>query len=185
MSAAMGWLAPDWQPFEQACLSGALREWLGLETSLTEQLARYCGQALHSHVLAEALSESWPEEAALLGVPLARGWLREIHLCSAVRPWVFGRTFIPLPTLEAISPRLDQLGQTPLGQVLFQIPGLQRRDLQVAPLDARHRLYQHALAGLPGTPQTLWARRSVLAVAGSSLLVTEVFLPGGPLENAA
>lgn len=172
---------PEWRSPEAADLSPRQRDWLGFAGSLTERLGHATGRPITVDVLAEVLGEPWTDEAPILELDRLRGWLREIHLNAGGEAQIFGRSFIPMQTLESLSPRLDRLGETPLGQVLFQLPGLKRRDLQVALLDARHRLYQRATRGLDAPPCRLWARRSVFEIRHLPLLVTEVFLPGSPL----
>ena len=177
---------PEWQSLDQAALPERVRDWLGFAGSLTERLGHVTGQAVTVDILTEVLGEPWIDEGPALALDRLRGWLREIYLCAGGEAKIFGRTFIPMHTLEALNPRLDQLGETPLGHVLFQLPGLKRRDLQVARLDARHRLYQRAVKGLEAMPCRLWARRSIFEIRNLPLLVTEVFLPGSPIyENEA
>lgn len=172
---------PVWKHLDQVTgLSERTRDWLGFAGSLTERLAHVTGLPVSAEVMTEVLGEPWIDEGPALHLDRLRGWLREIHLCAGGQAMVFGRSFIPMQTLESLSPRLDQLGQTPLGSVLFQLPGLKRRDLQVAHIDARHRLYQRAVRNLDVIPCRLWARRSILEIRHYPLLVTEVFLPGSP-----
>ncbi|MBI2380658.1 MAG: chorismate lyase [Gammaproteobacteria bacterium] len=172
---------PVWQSLDGAELNPRQRDWLGFAGSLTERLGHATGKPISVDVLTEVLGEPWIDEAPVLELARLRGWLREIYLNAGGEAQIFGRSFIPMRTLESLNPRLDRLGETPLGQVLFQLPGLKRRDLQVALLDARHRLYQRAIKGLDAPPCRLWARRSVFEIRHLPLLVTEVFLPGSPL----
>lgn len=173
---------PAWTSLEQAeDLSERARDWLGFAGSLTERIGHVTGLPISVDVVTEVLGEPWIDEGPALELDRLRGWLREIYLCAGGEPQIFGRSFIPMRTLETVSPRLDRLGETPLGQVLFQLPGLKRRDLEVARIDARHRLYQRAVKGLTAPQGRLWARRSVFEIRHLPLLVTEVFLPGSPL----
>lgn len=175
---------PAWTALDQAELPARVRDWLGFAGSLTERLGHSTGAAMSVDVVTEVLGEPWIDEGPALELDRLRGWLREIYLCAGGVPQVFGRSFIPMRTLESLNPRLDRLGETPLGHVLFQLPGLKRRNLEIARLDARHRLYQRAVKGLDAAPGRLWARRSVFEIRHLPLLVTEVFLPGSPIYGS-
>lgn len=49
--------------------------------------------------------------------------------------------------------------------------------LQIAQISAEHSLYSTAVEAGGDAPPALWARRSLFAARGDSLLVNEVFLP--------
>ena len=106
--------------------------------------------------------------------------LREVELLCDGRPWVFARTLIPAASLQGSARRLTQLGERPLGAVLFSDPAIRRGLTQVARLLPRHPLFQAACAHLQAPPAELWGRRTLFYVDGQPLLVNEIFLPDIP-----
>ena len=72
---------------------------------------------------------------------------------------------------------MRDLGNKPLGALLFTHPLVERQPLHYKALHAHHPLYRRATALLPDPPDRLWARRSLFYLHQAPLLVTEVFLP--------
>jgi chorismate--pyruvate lyase len=103
--------------------------------------------------------------------------VREVELLCDEMPWVFARSVIPATSLRGRARRLGNLGERPLGGVLFADPGLRRGVTQIARLLPRHPLYAAACDHLIEKPGELWGRRSVFFFAGKPLLVNEIFLP--------
>ncbi|MBT0725102.1 chorismate lyase [Rosenbergiella sp. S61] len=144
-----------------------IHSWLVDESSMTARLEAYC-QKLEVRVVKEGF---FPEHALTaeeycLVVDQAgkqRFWLREVQLIVDGKPWLAGRTVIPESTLQGPEAALMALGTRPLGHYLFQTSSLCRDFLT------------------PGMISGLWARRSLLRLAGKPLLVTEMFLPASPL----
>ncbi len=72
-------------------------------------------------------------EARVLGIPLReKVWIREVHLIGCGGPWVFARSLIPVSTLRGRQRRLRNLGNTPLGAVLFQDKSMRRGPIETA-----------------------------------------------------
>ena len=117
-------------------------------------------------------------EERLLGVRRGEAAIvREIELLIDGVPWVFARTVIPASSLRGPARRLTMLGTKPLGEVLFADPHTHRVVMEMAHFHARHNLFQQAVASLNTQPQELWGRRTLFDLAGSPLLVNELFLP--------
>ncbi|MHB1240927.1 MAG: chorismate--pyruvate lyase family protein [Gammaproteobacteria bacterium] len=163
----------------RAHLPQGLREWLLPTSSLTHRLERVCGTGFAVRVLTQGWAPVLVDEARALGLgPGRRAFVRQVQLLCNGTPWVFGRTVIPARALHGGPRRLTQLGNTPLGAVLFADPSLRRDSVELARINPPHRLFKHVLGGTaPGAP-ALWGRRSRYRIGGKALLVTEVFLHG-------
>lgn len=120
-----------------------------------------------------------PDECAFFGLRRQQwAWSREVLLeCDGV-PVIFAHTALPLQPRGRLTRWLAGLGSRSLGSLLFAYPGFERGGIEFVRLDARHPLFRRAAtaAALAGVKE-LWARRSAHALAGQTVLVTEVFLP--------
>lgn len=116
------------------------------------------------------------EQQAALDTQVASCFVREIELIGGEEPWVFAQTLVPDATLE-LHPWLAELGDSPLGETLAEVGGLERGPFEFATLPATHPLAARALEYADEEPDFLWARRSWFAIRGKRLLVQEVFLP--------
>lgn len=115
------------------------------------------------------------DESLLLGIPAnCYALVREVCLVRADEPLVYARTVIPLDSLRGARRRLSNLGTRPLGEVIFSYPGLRRELLEVAsvPADSWVRSLRETVDRDP-----VAGRRTLYSVAGSPLLVAEIFLP--------
>jgi chorismate--pyruvate lyase len=172
--AGLGW-------HEQAAgIPQPARRWLTVTHSLTAAV-----RAVSTDFAVRRRLEAWRrplrDEAEALGVlPHERVWTREVVLADGATPLVFAHTIAARRALPAW-PWLRGLGDRPLGEVLFEHPGVSRRPHQFRRLDTRHPLYHSAARTLatagPAAGAFLYARRSVFVLHGQRLLVTEVFLP--------
>ena len=156
----------------------ALRSWL-LETgSLTARCQRMA-TTFRVRLLSYRLGKPLPDEAAWLGPAHLPAHVREVLLeCDGV-PVIFAHTMLSTAGHGRLSRWLARLGNRSLGSVLFTHPGFQRGPLEFIRVDRRHPLFARAVsaAALNDPPAVLWARRSVHALDGQAVLVTEVFLP--------
>ncbi|MGA9852877.1 MAG: chorismate lyase [Gammaproteobacteria bacterium] len=152
----------------------ALWPWLIYAGSLTQKLRAAAGGFFHVKILHEGVTHLDAENAVLLhALPGTAARLREVYLCGN-EPWVYARTL----TVAEGGHWLDTLGTQPLGDRVFAEADTQRSLIEVAQLDAAHTLYRAAIKGVPHRHEFLWARRSVLTVRGSCLLIYECFLNG-------
>lgn len=150
----------------------AFSPWLGHAGSLTEKLRSVVGSSFYVHVLHEGAAPLGPEDAVLLGsLPGTAARLREVNLCGKY-PLVYARTLAPAQAADW----LQDLNAQPLGDRVFAQAGAVRGAIEVARLDAAQSLYRAAVKGIDAPPAMLWARRSVLEVRGSRLLIYECFL---------
>jgi chorismate--pyruvate lyase len=155
-----------------------LRGWLLDAGSLTDRLRATCRGCFSVRVINEGWQRPRRDEARLLAMrPATLGWVRQVQLLCDRVPWVFARTVIPVATLSGSQRQLIHLGNRPLGAFLFADPGMRRAAVELACIRPGQFMFAEATAGLAGTPEAIWGRRSVFRVGGKPLLVTEVFLP--------
>ena len=141
-----------------------LREWLTDEGLLTGRLRRQCGVDFRLEVI---------EDSSRRAAASRHDEIRRVVLWCGDQACVYAETLLP-ETTTAKLPWLRALGKEPLGETL------QRR------LDARRGEFEYALLAPTQLPVELpaqididlWARRSEFCVGDTSLLVTEIFLPG-------
>ena len=135
--------------------------------SLTFALRRMCGEReLRLRVIDERPVASH----------VAR--VREVVMSCGETPWVFAQTVIPARTLRR-NPWLEQMGERPLGDALFNRPDTERAQLRFGYLPGEDPLTVRALAqsGLQPAAGPLWARRSDIHIRSEGLTINEVFLP--------
>ncbi|KAB7624427.1 chorismate--pyruvate lyase family protein [Alkalilimnicola sp. S0819] len=170
-----------WRPrfdIVQQRIPPALKGWLDEPGSLTARLAARCGGPLDVTVLRARWGRALLDEAQQLGQPYGGlDWVREVTLGCRGVPWIYARSIIPRTSLRGRQRALLRLGARPLGSVLFGPADIRRGAVQIARLGPGDQLYEQARPHAGGAAERLWARRSVLRVAGRPLLVAEVFLP--------
>lgn len=159
-----------------------LDPWLEDRDSLTARLKRHC------RIFSVRLLREWQGVAAEAGPDWQVGdilWYREVLLCLDNVPWVFALTEVPQATLDAGAINFKQLGERPLGELLFNNRAMKKGTLEVSRHDHHSRAYQVAL--FQGqTPQgLLWGRGRHFTLAGHSLRVNEIFLPAAVAHLAA
>ena len=155
-----------------------LRGGLACKGSLTEYLSDYCSCDLEL----EIINEKWQKSVQGEMTPFEDYidnylFIREINLTCSNRPLLYGRSLFPRSTYHYCRRQLDELGDRPLGEWLFNDQRICRINTQIGRIGKHTCLYQLALAGLPDRPLQLWGRRSVYTVNEYPLLVIEIFLP--------
>jgi chorismate--pyruvate lyase len=173
--------------------SDTCREWLINIESLTDRLMQQC-QDFSVAVLAQDSNVSGvaiaADELALVdhnddnSTQLV---IREVLLQGDGQPWVFARSIFPVALTQDA---LHELGNQPLGKLLFNDPRFQRQPFMLAFMLPDDPFVQHLLAQKVISAQALelhlrkhagiWARRSVFTYLEHHILVNEVFLPGAP-----
>ena len=155
--------------------------WLVDPASLTLRLQHACSGRFSVEVLTQGWAKPLHNEARAMGLRESRrALIREVYLHCDGQPWVFARTVIPTTTLRGRERRLMNLGNRPLGAVLFADPGMQRGEVELASISSGQRLYAKATARLSTPPDNIWGRRSVFRLRNKPLLVSEIFLPDIP-----
>lgn len=159
--------------------NASLLSWLVDCGSLTARIEA-CG-CFAVHVLRQEVACPNGDEALVLGIDSrASAWVREVMLSCDGRIVVFAHTVLPCVPRGPVTVWLARLGNRSLGAMLFAHPGFARGPMHFRRLNQRHPLFSSAarvLADGDQSPRTLWARRSLFAFAGQSVLVTEVFSP--------
>ena len=141
-----------------------LLSWLTDPGLLTARLRQQCGADFRLEVI-EAISHQPPVSQ--------HEELRRIVLWCGDQPCVYAETRLPEPTTAA-HPWLKELGNEPLGETLQTRSDVSRSGFEYAFFAPAHLPF--TLSGQNDCD--LWARRSRFFVGDTSLLVTEIFLPG-------
>ena len=154
-----------------------LQPWLRDHGSLTQRIVQRCTRFSVQNVRS-GLARIALDESALLGIsPQQFAWSREVFLCADDQAVVFAHSACAATALRGAWSALRDIGNQPLGALLFSHPLVTRRPLRYKCLHARHPLYRRAAHMLTNPPARLWARRSLFYLYNTPLLVTEVFLP--------
>ncbi|QBY04036.1 chorismate lyase [Thalassotalea sp. HSM 43] len=167
----------NWVSAEHAPTTARLNDWLLDPTSLTARLKAQCVD-FKVELLGQRIEACQPHEA---NADIEQGeqvLVREVVLfCDAV-PHVFARSLLPLKSLTGDQQQLANLGEQPLGQVLFNNPKLHREVVQVAEIAPSLRVCELANMLDLRVDHNLWGRRSLFYIEQKPLMVAEVFLPG-------
>lgn len=160
-------------------VSEEMRDWLTNRHSLTSRLVARCGQ-FRVQRLQQQVAPCLQDEFRIIGLSRRTNVVeRDVLLrCDDVAV-VYAHTVLPLSANASHWPLFASLGNKSLGSTLFHDPLVTRGDLHYARLRTSHPLMRRILALQLAPAQTtrLFARRSLFTRHGSSLLVTEVFLP--------
>ncbi|SNY57294.1 chorismate lyase [Arsukibacterium tuosuense] len=162
-------LAADWQLASAVALPPLLQAWLLEPASLTARL-KHRARDFQLQVLQQQ-QQALPAFLLPLLPDSQVAQCREVLMSCNQLPCVYAQSWLPLKTLAALRP-LAELGEQPLGEVIFQQQHVRRSAVEVA----RVQLHQPLAAAVASGEY--WARRSVFTLAGHPLLVAEVFLDG-------
>lgn len=172
--------SPTWHDFNTISgdiLSAQEQEWLLDQGSLTERLVKKSQNQFYVDVLRQTWNSPDPSEAALLGQdPSHPCLIREVLLYCCQQPWVYAKTVMPESSLNNELAHLRDFDNQPLGQLLFNTPGLVRSPFEVAQYTAKH-LPKDVLNAINTDKICQWGRRSRFVVYDKPLLVNEIFLP--------
>lgn len=169
-------LTAQWQNQPSAPISAQLMDWLFDPTSLTARLNQHC-QSFHVEVLGQEVIACPADEACEIVSAGEKVLAREVLLYCDNQPHVFARSLLPLTSLTGEQELLAELGDKPLGQVIFNNPSLERKLIQIAPFNEQSSVGQLAQALALSVSETLWGRRSLFYLEAKPLIVAEVFLP--------
>lgn len=161
----------NWQKCQrlQSQLSKIETDWLFNEGSLTQRLTLLSNDHFSLEVLSEKETSLREDEYVYLNIASSqKERVREVVLKGYNEPWVYARSVI-IPN-DKTSDTLIDIGQKPLGVILFTSNHLQRSELEVTsyPIHLMPSLYRY---------DHLWARRSCFTSDQQKILVQEIFLP--------
>ena len=169
-----------WKPvklIQRITPSKNIQHWLTTKGSLTAQLRQLCPE-LEVVILSEKLERPLTNEAQSLGLQNnEQAWIRCVLLKGGKENWVYARTVIPHFSESNPWAHLQELGNKPLGEVIFQDNHIQRTPFTFSRQPLTTWPYLHQALALKSTKQTGYARRSVFTQQQAPLLLTEVFLP--------
>jgi len=154
-------------------INSSLSAWLFDVSSLTARIIELCGNNFSVRVISQKWQTIDAEEASAMSLHHVHAALvREVLLCCNDKPLVYARTVIPSTTIQGAQRLYANMGNRPLGAMLFADRTMRREAVQVGMLSA-----EHEANGYAETDEPVWGRRSVFRVAGKPLLVSEYFLP--------
>ena len=172
--------SPTWRDFNICFgekLPHARREWLLDNGSLTRRLVKKSKGEFAVSVISQRWMSAQRSEYRLLKIPpKERCLVREVLLLCHQQPWVYARSALPETSLTGELRHLRHFDNRPLGQLLFNTPGLKRSNFEIARLSRRH-LPQAAQQAVEDKEAILWGRRSRFVLYNKPLLVSEIFLP--------
>lgn len=169
-------LKTQWKHAADISVNTNLLNWLLDPNSLTARLKNHCSE-FRVEVLGQQITQCSVDEA---NEDIAIGedvLVREVLLFCDNKPHVFARSLLPLKSLTGEEKKLAELGEQPLGQVLFNDPNLVRKGMEVTcfkqPSTLSNLVNQLGLSN----STSLWGRRSVFVLRNKPIMVAEVFLP--------
>lgn len=153
-----------------------LLNWLLEPSSLTARLKGHCND-FRVEVLGQKIttcSELEANDDIIVGEDVL---VREVLLFCDNKPQVFARSLLPLKSLTGEEKKLAELGEQPLGQVIFNQPDLIRKGIELGAF-AHPSSLSNLISNLDLYEQEpLWGRRSVFVLKNKPIMVAEVFLP--------
>ena len=151
-----------------------VQSWLFDTSSLTARLVRRCPGRFRVELLSQTVRKPTLDEVDALNLAYGDSALiRQVHLCCGNSRLVYARTVIPLKTLQGAQRSYTNLGNRPLGAMLFADRTMRRDAPTVSRLEPGDELYASTGAG----GKDVWGRRSLFRVSGKPLLVSEFYLP--------
>jgi chorismate--pyruvate lyase len=153
--------------------------WLKFSGSSTKRMSSNSNIPLIIKVLNEEWSEPRSSEAKHLNIQeKARVWVREIEMYKSEIPQLYARCIFPETSLNEDTKPILNLGNNPMGALIFQDSSLKRSEFEFACLNYKHTDFQNAVKSLKEQPEELWARRSAFTWHGQPFLLNEIILPG-------
>lgn len=168
----------QWHSPQRRLMPASLASWLTDTGSLTRRLTLHSQDDFSVHLLGNHWIKPLTNECPILDISMNElAYQREVRLMDGDMANVYARTVIPRSTFMAMPYRFNNLGNKPLGELLFTSPFIERGTIEVACLKAGQWLYEMALLEEAYRPDELWGRRSIFNISGKKLLVNEIFLP--------
>lgn len=155
----------------------AAKSWIQSQSSLTVKI-KELGIAFNLQLLNQTEQALTATEQALLASTDSTALFREVLLKQGDTPLVYAQTIIPISTISGAEQNLAELGEQPLGQVLFQSSQATRGAIEYAKVTRSCPLGQFVEQQLGQTiAHNCYIRRSKFVLNHKPLLVSECFLP--------
>ncbi len=171
-------LEADWRNEPSHLIADLLSQWLFEQGSLTQKLQQQCTD-FRVKLLNKHERNLNSDELLLFGYDMQniKVQVREVLLYCDDVPWVYAQTLMPLDHIPPAIDKLLSLGEKPLGEVIFNEPGVVRSAIEVAEFAADSHVVELISEVDKVAQHSLWGRRSTFTLDGYSLLVCEVYLP--------
>ena len=167
-----------WHTIQRRLMPRSLMPWLSDKGSLTRRLKQHNQTDFSVQLLGNSWIKPLTDESLPLNLSLSElSYQREVLLMDGDNANVYARTVVPRATYMTMQHRFNQLGNKPLGELLFTDPTVKRGPIEIACLKSGQWLYEMALLEESARPEMLWGRRSQFYLNGQPLLVNEIFLP--------
>ncbi|NVK25082.1 MAG: chorismate lyase [Gammaproteobacteria bacterium] len=175
------WLSADQ---DQGLISSAAAlDWIRSESSLTVRI-KELGIAFSLEVLSQSNQPLSPELQQTLATKDTTALFREVLLKQAGIPLIYAQTIMPQSSVTGTEAMLAELGNQPLGQVLFQSPQATRGAIEFAQVQYNSTLATFIEQNLQQPMQEeCYIRRSKFLLNKKPLLVCECFLPALFIED--
>lgn len=164
-------MSSDWLPHAPGLPSTQQVQWLMDPHSMTAKL-----EHLSASLQVRQLTSGWSSWTDHRG----ESAIRQVLLCHDDTPWLWGLTCISVASLMR-HPLLLNLGNTPLGHVIFTEKSAEYRKFVYADLASNHSFCSMLPRWGCCERTPLWGRKSYMNYQGSQLMLTEVFLPEHPI----
>lgn len=169
------WLNANTQT--QAIQYTPAQNWIQSESSLTIRI-KELGIAFSLQVLSQSEQLLSKEQQQQLATNDTSAIFREVLLKQGNVPLIYAQTVIPKSTVTGTEKMLAELGNQPLGQVLFQSPQAIRSEIEFAEVEKTSQLGLYIEKELSQSiTSPCYIRRSNFLLNNKPLLVCECFLP--------
>jgi chorismate--pyruvate lyase len=169
----------QWLPAErlgQLDIEARMRPWLIGKGLLSARMKDACGEKFAARLVDQWTGLLDGDLKAYLKASDSAGLFRDEELACGGQVWVFSQTVVPDSTL-CTHPWLGELGDSPVGEMLADLSGVERSSYEYAWLPAGNPLTARALHDTDLSPPGRWARRSRILLRGLPLVSQEAFLP--------
>lgn len=154
-----------------------VRDWVALETSMTERIGLVAARPIAVEVLRQAHGRLHPDEHRFFPTATEPATVREVCLSADTLPLLIARSVFTSRTLQT-HPTIVKLGTKPLGSLLFAggkpSPYSAREYARLGPDTPLYGLVRKRHQGMQ---PHYWARRTLFRLFDAPLLVTEIFMP--------
>jgi chorismate--pyruvate lyase len=154
-----------------------VRNWVALESSMTERIGKVADRPIAVEVLRQASGQLLADEHRFFPTAAGCAMVREVCLSAEGRPLLIARSVFTSQRLQT-HPTILKLGNRPLGSLLFSggkpSPYTAR---EFARIDHAAPLFGLVRQRHRGLCPHYWARRTLFYLFDAPLLVTEIFLP--------